>query len=301
MHEDKTMKHIFIVNKISGKGKGYKTIPIIENICKQKKLDYEIFITEYIGHAKDIASKYNSNDDVTVYAVGGDGTLLEVVNGLDNNIPLGAIPGGSGEDFLRYFHIKYDSIEQYILDTIEAEPIIIDIAKTDRMKYLNTTSYGIDATINLEASYLIRNTIITKGPAYIISIIRNAIALKATKAKIIVDDKTLEGNFLVVSIMNGKYYGNGVMAAPNADMQDGYLDLTIFEKRKGLSNYPPLIKYLTGKSNSTNKLLKLNAKKIVIDTNEEVNIQSDGENYASNHLEVEILENYLKLKIPTSR
>ena len=292
------MKHVFIINRISGKGKGFSLVSTVREVCKQMNLDYEIRITDFVGHAREIAEEYKGKKNITIYAVGGDGTLLEVVNGLDSRIPLGAIPGGSGEDFLRYFHLDVSNIKQYIIDTINAEPISIDIGKTDKMLFLNTTSCGIDASINAEASNLIRKTIITKGPAYGLSILKNAVVLNPLKAKLSVDGKRYDNDYLVISCMNGKYYGNGVKAAPHADVQDGFLDLVLVKKIKGLKVYKLLVSYLTGNGDKCKEIEVVHAKKIVLDTDEQINIQSDGENYKSNHLEIEILPKYLKLKIP---
>lgn len=295
------MKHVFIVNSISGKGKALRSVSTIKEVCEELHLDYDIRLTEYPGHTTEIARQYKAGDDVTLYSVGGDGTLLDIVNGMDQSLELGAIPGGSGEDFLRYFHLDSSNLKQYIIDTINAKPINIDIGQTDRMKYLNTTSFGIDATINENASELIRKTIITKGPAYILSIIKNAIVMKATKTKLTVDGKQLDGNYLVVCCMNGKFYGNGVCAAPKSDLCDGYFDLVLLEKIKGPRIYKILINYLTGNGEKSPEIKILHAKHVVVDTDEIINIQSDGENYKSNHLEIKILEGYLKLKIPATK
>lgn len=295
------MKHVFIVNSISGKGKGLKLSELIRQICNELGIDYEIRLTQYQGHSIEIAKEYKASDDVTLYAVGGDGTLLEVLNGMDHNIALGAIPGGSGEDFLRYFNLDYSDMKKYIAETIKAEPINVDVGQTDKMKFLNTTSFGIDATINENASRLIRKTIITKGPAYILSILKNVIVIKATKASINIDGKKYDDDYLIVSCMNGKYYGNGVCAAKMADISDGYFDLVLLKKVKGLNIYKILINYLTGHSEKSPEIQVLKAKNIIIDTPGIINIQSDGENYQSNHLEIRILESYLKLKIPATK
>lgn len=295
------MKHIFIINSISGKGKAKKMAPIIEEVCKDMNINYELVFTEYQGHTKEIASKYSPKDDVTLYSVGGDGTILEILNGIDSEIPLGVIPGGSGEDFFRCFNLDTKNIKKYIRDTIEAEPIKIDIGETNKMKFINTTSFGIDATINENASEMIRRTILTKGPAYILSIIKNVIIMNATKTRLVVDGKKYDGDYLIVCCMNGKYYGNGVCSAPHSDIQDGYFDLILLEKIKTPKIYKLLINYLTGNIDKSPEIKTIHAKNIIIDTNEIINIQSDGENYKLNHLEINIKESYLKLKIPASK
>ena len=60
------MKHVFVINKISGKGSAFKAIPLIEKVCKEKKLDYMIEVTEYANHTKEIIEKYNDEKDITI-------------------------------------------------------------------------------------------------------------------------------------------------------------------------------------------------------------------------------------------
>lgn len=101
--------------------------------------------------------------------------------------------------------------------------------------------------------------------------------------------------------MNGKFYGNGICATPIADLQDGFFDFVLIEKIKGLKMYKVLINYLTGNSKKSPEIKVIHAKHVVIDTDEIIDIQSDDENYKSNHLEIKMLEGYLKLKIPNSK
>lgn len=95
------MKHIFIVNPISGKGKTLKTVDRIKKVCEEEHLDYKIHYTEYPKEATKIARKYRFSKNI-IYSVGGDGTLNEVLNGIvgTKNL-LGVIPSGSGNDFYK--------------------------------------------------------------------------------------------------------------------------------------------------------------------------------------------------------
>ena len=130
------MKHIFIVNKISGKKRGLKTVSIIEDIMQKHHYDYEIHITQYPTHAKKIAANYKKEDDVTIYAVGGDGTILEVVNGIEEGIPLGIIPCGSGNDFYRMIGPK-DNLKLLIEKTINGIVKKIDFGKINNLCTVN--------------------------------------------------------------------------------------------------------------------------------------------------------------------
>lgn len=291
------MKHVFVINKISGKGSAFKAIPLIEKVCNEKKLDYMIEVTQYANHTKEIIEKYNNEKDITIYSVGGDGTFLETVNSINPDIPVGLIPCGSGNDFYRYFGGVNKTLEKNIKDTIEVKPKYIDIGQTDVMKYANTTSLGIDAKITFDASKMIRNSFITKGPAYVLSIIYNAIFLKSLKVKMTVDGVIRDGEYYIICLMNGSYYGNGAKAAPLAQIDDGYFDLILFKKANRIKTYKTLVKYLKGKATIKDGIETIRCKELIVDSNEDMICQSDGENYVTKHLDVKMLHNYLKLKV----
>ena len=291
------MKHLFIINKISGKGAALKAIPYIEEICQKEKLDYEIKVTQYPDHGKDIIKEYNSYKDITIYAVGGDGTFLEAINNINPDIPLGLIPCGSGNDFYRYFGGVNKDLKANIINTIHAKERLIDIGQSDVMKFANTTSLGIDAKINYDASKMIRKSFITKGPAYVLSIIYNAIFLKSLNVKMIVDEKNRDGEYYIICNMNGSYYGNGACAAPLAKVDDGYFDLVLFKKANRLKVYKTLVKYLKGKATIKDGVEVVRCKEVIIDSNDEMTCQSDGENYLTKHLDLHMLPKYLKLKV----
>ena len=100
------MKHIFIVNPTSGGGKPATLIPVIHEYFKDKKEPYEILLTERNGHATDLTRRYSIKDDVTLYVVGGDGTVFEVLNGLNDSVPMAIIPAGTGNDAFRMLGLE---------------------------------------------------------------------------------------------------------------------------------------------------------------------------------------------------
>lgn len=291
------MKHIFLVNKISGKGTAYNNIDTIKKVCEELGVDYKIEVTEYPGHCEEIVKSYNDQKDITIYSVGGDGTYLDVVNAINNDIPIGLIPCGSGNDYYRYFGGINKDYENLIRNTIKNEPIVVDCGINNYMKFANTTSLGIDAKINFDASKMIRKTIITKGPAYILSIIANAIILKPCNVKMFVDGVDYSGSYYIISCMNGRFYGNGVEASPSSDLTDGYFDLVLYKKNTRFQVYKTLIKYLSGKATEKDNVQRIRCKHIEIDSENEMECQSDGENYMTNHLVIDMLEKYIKLKI----
>lgn len=289
------MKSIFIINSISGKKSGHKTAALIKKIATEEQLDFCIIFTKYPGHAKELAKNYSQNGDCEIYAVGGDGTIFEILNGMNINTTLGIIPSGSGNDFFRYFEYK-NSLESIIRQTIRSNPHYIDYGIANGQRFINTTSFGMDANINLEASRYIRNTMLNKSQAYIYSILRNIITLKPIKVRIKADNNSYDGDYYICAIMNGKYYGNGVKAAPKAEIDDGYFDVILFKEAPKLKTYLMLIKYLSGKHTKEDDFIFLKAKELLIESDDEMPCQSDGENYYTNQIEVKIVSSQLKIK-----
>lgn len=292
------MKYIFVVNKISGKNKAFKSVSIIEETARSLAIDYEIRITEYPLHAKKIAGEYKPEDNVCILSVGGDGTISEIINGLDTSIPFGIIPCGSGNDFFRLISDKTDDIKQIIIDTIKADVKKIDLGQSNRMRFINCTSIGIDADVNFMASSLIRKSFLTKGLSYALAILNKVIIPKAKHLKITIDGTNFEGEFFIATIMNGRYYGNGALPAPFASVNDGYFDIILIKKCNPLLVYALLGKYLKGKHINDRHFINLKGKDITIKCDSVMSIQSDGENYQSDMLHIRIAESALLLKVP---
>lgn len=292
------MKHVFIVNKISGKGTNMKLMGPLKDIVTAMGIDHEIRLTQYPKHAKRIASEYSGKEDIVIYALGGDGTLYEVLNGMDIRQPLAVIPSGSGNDFYRLFQSeKKIDLEKIICDTIKAPIQKIDFGTFNDQRFINTLSVGIDARVNEDASRMIRKTFVTRGPAYIGAIVKNIVFPKATGLKITVDDDAYNGNYYICSIMNGQYYGNGKHACPQALVNDGYLDLTIVEKCSPFALYHGLIQYLNGDHLNNELFTTRKVKQLKIESEELFDYQADGENFKSDTLTVKVIEKGLNLKI----
>lgn len=99
---------LFIVNPKAGNGRALKAVENIKNMCETKGLSYAIEYTNYPENAVEIANK-NATKFEKIIAVGGDGTLNEVLNGIvDTNAALGVLPCGTGNDFARTIYKTMD-------------------------------------------------------------------------------------------------------------------------------------------------------------------------------------------------
>ena len=206
------MEHIFIVNPFAGKKEGLKIIPEIEKyFSARNQIQYKIIITEYKGNATEIAREYANKNGCSIYAVGGDGTVCEVLNGMINSQNnLGIIPCGTGNDLTKRIEEKYE-VEFTLSNVIEGRTLKVDALKINDRYLLNVGSLGFDAEVLRSFLFLKEKTPIKGKLLYNIAIVGNIIRTltlnKKYSLKIEIDGKYIEGDYFLLAFANGRYYG----------------------------------------------------------------------------------------------
>ena len=271
------MKHLFIVNPVAGKGKTLNCIPQIENFFKNNKASYCIEVTERPGHSISIVKNHLHESESRVYSVGGDGTLNEILNGMIGRIgSLGIIPKGSGNDFIKSLGVSYKSGD--IMErTIKGREIPVDIGRVNGRYFINIASVGFDAEVAHNAVKYKKLPFIPGSLAYILSTIITAIRKKNNLLEIKIDDQLIKTNILLVAIANGKYYGGGVMPAPEASLDDGMFDICLVEDmpvRKILRFLP---KYINGQHKDIDGVHFFRSRNVSIRSNTDIVMNIDGE------------------------
>lgn len=291
-------KHLFIINPKAGKGKTINIIPKIKEIFSEHYENYIIEITKYPGHATIIANEYTSKDNYRVYAVGGDGTLNEVLNGMvGSNSLLGVIPCGSGNDFIKSIYMKkFD--DDIINDTINGIVQVMDLGKVQNRYFLNISSVGIDAEVANNVLKYKKFPFISGALAYLLSVITTILKYKSKEIEITIDDKKININTILLAVANGRYYGGGFMVAPKANLQDGYFDLCLvstLSKIKMLVLFPKLI---NGTHDKIKEVSFYKAKSVNIIAKKEMSINIDGELIKSKRVNYEIIERGINFIVP---
>lgn len=277
------MKHIFIVNPISGKGKTLKAVDRIKKVCEEENLDYEIYFTEYPKDATKIARKYRFTKNI-IYSVGGDGTLNEVLNGIvgTKNL-LGVIPAGSGNDFYK------------TLSKIDEEYPVIDIGKVNDRYFINIISIGIYAEVANNVSLMKKRKVPT-NQIYNASLIYTFFKYKYKDIELSIDEKEQKkGKCTILTICNGQVYGGGYKIVPSAKLTDGYFDVYYVEK-VNKPQLPSLINMLKqGIHEKHNKVHKSQATKIKFKCDKELVCNIDGEIMTAKKFNVKIIPNAITI------
>lgn len=221
--------YYIIFNPTAGAGRSHKALETVEELLKEKHKEYTIDKTEYREHAIELARGAVGKGYEGIISVGGDGTLLEVAQALqDTGEILGVIPAGTGNDFREAIGIPNDVAEalEIILagHSMRVDTGLINGKKT----FINVAGTGFDVEV-------IRNTnkirkIFTGGFAYLLGIIMSIIGYKNINLHITADGKKLERTALLMVVANGKCFGGGLRISPNSNVADGYFNVVILNK-----------------------------------------------------------------------
>jgi len=272
------MKHIFIINPVSGAGRGNEIGKKIENIAKDNGYEFNIHYTTKKNDATDIAKKYKDEENI-IYSVGGDGTLNEVLNGIvGSKNMLSIIPVGSGNDFYRSIVSRKES------------KFSVDVGVVNGLYFLNNCAVGIDAEIGHNALLMKKKHIPIKH-IYNASILYTFFRYKFKEIEFVLNEKKLSGKYTIVTIMNGKAYGGGWEMAPNAILDDGLFDVYFVDKVSKLTIPKLLFKVKKGTHEDSKFVHHVLSDKIKFKTKENVIVVVDGETLYDNEFEIKLLKN----------
>lgn len=226
------MRHIFIVNPVSGKADASGTlVPKIIAAAKALGIEYRVLLTEHPGHAVQLAREAaQPGAPVRLYACGGDGTLNEVLLGAApyENAEVACVPCGSGNDFVRNFGTSEPFLD--LPDLIQGAAVPIDLIETQYGIAAAICSAGLDAQVAYGIPRFRRLPLCGGSMAYNLSIVQCVCGRLGHKLRVVADGEEQAGEFLMLAICNGTAYGGGFLAAPEAKLNDGLLDLVLVKK-----------------------------------------------------------------------
>ncbi|MEG1478207.1 MAG: diacylglycerol kinase family lipid kinase [Clostridiales bacterium] len=296
------MKFVFIINPIAGKGQFQKELPkIIQGFCTNEKISWEIYITKSIHDALIFVKNYPKNQTVRFYAVGGDGTLNEVINGAMNhgNCEVGFFPCGSGNDFARIF--QNPEYFLYLNRQLNATTHQIDLIKANHSYAINMCNMGLDAQT---AADVHRFTKFMPGTmAYSVSLLNSLVHKMGFDATVTLDDEeVIKGTFILATFANGIAYGGGYYSAPKAEYDDGLMDVCLIQPVSRLIIAKLLNAYKNGQHLSDERFKKYmlyrRCKKVVVETTKPQMLCIDGEFITSAQNTMEIIPKAIPLLLP---
>ncbi len=285
-------KILFIINPISG-GKSKDYLPaLIDKTIDKTKFDYQIAHTQYRGHAAELSGE--GGFDIYV-AAGGDGTLNEVASKLINSqASMGILPLGSGNGLGRHMGIDMN-VEKAIAQLNTAKISVIDTCTVNGKPFVNMAGVGFDAHIGKMFAESTERGFKT----YVIQTLTEFKNYKPQHYKITCNNQVVSSDAFLVSFANSSQYGNNAYIAPDAQINDGMLDVCILKPFSVLSMLGIGFRLFNKTIKQSKYMQTVRAKELVIERQSDGVAHLDGEPMTfGKKLDIKVIPASLKLLVP---
>jgi len=226
MTQQKNEKIFLIINKYAGHKEGDKAVDLVVPFLKKNGCTVEYSYTNHPGHATELASKASSDGFDLVVAVGGDGTVNEVAQGLvGTSIPMGIVPMGSGNGLARELGISMN-MRKSARTLIDGANFHLDVYKLNDQRFLCTSGIGFDAMIADKMSKSSSRGFLK----YVQLVIQESIFYKPLDIRMKIDGVLIEEPVFLITFANASQFGNNAYIAPGASMTDGLIDVVVVKK-----------------------------------------------------------------------
>ncbi|MEW6172900.1 MAG: diacylglycerol kinase family protein [Bacillota bacterium] len=278
-----------VVNPAAGNGSVRRAWPGIARLLNSAGLEFTYGFTGRPGDGKELARKVLSQGCDCVVAVGGDGTVNEVLNGLlAEDIPprarLGIIPCGTGRDLARTLSIPR-SPAGAVARLAEGRARLVDVGRitfstedngASRRYFLNVADAGLGGETTARVNSA------GKQLGGFLSFLRGALvtmsAYRPQTVRIDIDGEFSEQiDITTVALANGRYFGGGMFIAPQARMDDELFDVVVIRGMPRPELALNLLKVYSGRHLDHPKVALRRGRRIVIDSHERVCVEADGE------------------------
>lgn len=282
-----------ILNPTAGRGKAGQLWGTVQRLLEDAGLDFEMTLTGEIGHAVELARSARAEGHRRVVAMGGDGTVQEVVQGLvdaaGNNVAgtLGIIPVGSGNDFAKMVDLPPDpviAVQRLASGGIRR----VDVGRTGSRIFTNGIGIGFDALVAVESRKIRR---LTGLPLYLLAVLRTlALSYSTPAVHMALDDQAMSQAVTMIAIANGRCYGGGFWVAPQADASDGMLDVVFADSMDRIAILRLLPHVMRGTHLDKKPIHVYRARRVVVEADAPLFMHADGELWPpARRVEIELL------------
>jgi YegS/Rv2252/BmrU family lipid kinase len=288
------MRYKVIVNPTAGKGLAGRSVPRIRALLAAQGLDFDLVHTRQPREAIDLTRQAVTEGYDTVVAVGGDGTCQEVVNGLvaahgdagseDGHVTgtLGLLSLGSGGDFAWKMGIP-ESLEEACVRLARHETKVVDVGWMDidgeTRFFDNTVGIGFEGVVATE----VRKIKYLRGLALYLPAVLKSIFLTLRSAQAAIEYwcdgemRRLEDKFMLISVCNGTRAGGAFLIAPEAEVDDGMLDICVAPEVPRTRMLALLPYFLKGTHAEQPEVTMLRAERITVTSQDNLIAHADGE------------------------
>jgi YegS/Rv2252/BmrU family lipid kinase len=277
-----------IVNPVAANGAVGKNWPQVRDFLQAEGVEFDAVLTEEPRHAIRLARQALDDGYRTIVAVGGDGTLNEVLNGLveegavDPEVALGIIPWGTGADFSRTLGIPRDYMGAG-RQLLRFETQLVDLGRITCLRegrevvhyFINAAGLGFDGEVAELANRFPK--VLGGTITYLTCLFISLLTYRNKSVELSFDGQHVRGRINSVIVCNGRYLGGGMFMAPEASFDDGIFDVVILGNLNKLEVVANLPRVYKGTHLTHPKVSLCHAREVHIEARERMFLQAEGE------------------------
>jgi YegS/Rv2252/BmrU family lipid kinase len=262
-----------LVNPAAAGGRALKALPEVHRTLDGLGARHRTVTTRSIDHAYDEALTAVAEGE-TVVALGGDGLLRPLAGALKGTgSALAIVPCGRGNDLARMLGVPTDPAEAARV-AVRSEEQLIDVANVEGTPYMGVASFGFDSDANRIAN---EAKLVKGNGVYLYSALRALAAWKAARFSVIVDGERHEFTGCTVAVGNSRVYGGGMYVLPDAEIDDGKLDVMFVKDASKLRLLALLPRVFNGSHGSSDLVEFLRGEEIEVSSDRPFAIYADGD------------------------
>jgi diacylglycerol kinase (ATP) len=291
-------KLLFIINKYSGTGYQPNLEGMILTTCQNNDIECTIEFTSGAGHATQLAKEGIEKGFTIIVAVGGDGTVNEVAQGLiHSSTAMAILPKGSGNGLARHLGISMN-LPQALNDLLKGTSVAMDTFMVNNRLSINVSGIGFDGHIaNLFSSGVRRGLL-----GYVKLIIQEYFTFNEFEIELTLDNTVTHQKNFILAIANSSQYGNNARVAPQASVADQKLVLVSLKKIQLYRGLSFGYKMFTGSLKESKRYSTQSITNATIKTKKPVAFHVDGEPCGHNHeFVIQLQPQSLNIMVPNNR
>lgn len=286
------MRVAFVVNPMAGRAKRTKWKRYLDDLPTRYFEDFRVFVTEARNHASLLTEEAVKNGFDCIVSVGGDGTHNEVLNGifrvpkhLRKSVKMCFLSAGSGNDFAKTAGIRYKSFAEGIERLTRSNVKNIDVGRIIyrshhgfmmQRYFINIASLGASGEIDSLLDRLRTKSGVVIS--FIYATLKTAATFRGKTVSIKVGNRRLDNiSVLLIAVANGRFFGGGMMVAPEAKLDDGLFDVVLVEDMGKFERFLRLPSLYPGTHLDHPHVTFIRAKKVEVYTDENLLLDVDGE------------------------
>ena len=273
------MKILVITNPLAGAGKTLRLLPKIKQWLSASPHEFSFTIPESPDRMRLEIMKAADQGIEALLLIGGDGTVHQALRAIaETNIPFGFLPCGRGNDFARNVGLP-SKLKKGC--SLPSNPSFhqVDLPRINHIPFVAVAYVGFDAEVNKLANDGRGYFGGTLG--YIVCVLKTLKTFKPFEVEITIDDLTWRERVMMVTVANAPFYGGGMKIAPDANMNDGVLDICIVQEISKLELLRQFPKVFKGTHVSHPRIMMKAGRRIKLVSDEHREVFADGE-YAGN-------------------